>query len=264
MSLGDLSRRAEAEWQRLRAATPARIGLARAGAAIATGDLLAFQRAHAAARDAVHDRLDPVPLSRAIETLGLAVATLHSAAPDRHTYLARPDLGRRLDDDSRVRLGELPRGHDIVFVIADGLAARAVARHAQPVLAAALGEFSRLAWRVGPVGIVAQGRVAIGDEIGFALDASLVAVLIGERPGLSAPDSLGIYLTWAPAPGRSDAERNCLANIRPGGMSYVAAARRLVALAVAARHGQRTGVALKDLAPADSEPNLLTGAGEGT
>jgi ethanolamine ammonia-lyase small subunit len=233
-------------WTRLRRATPARIGLARAGAAVATREHLAFQRAHAEAHDAVHERLDGAPLLKGLEALGLAAIAIRSAAGDRQTYLLRPDLGRRLDEASRDRLAELPRGHDLVLVLADGLSARALMRHAEPLLAAALPQFRRLGWRIGPAALVEQGRVAIGDEIGAALGAALVTVLIGERPGLSAPDSLGIYLTWAPAPGRSDAERNCLSNIRPAGLGYAEAAQRLLHLATAARRLRLTGVGLKD------------------
>jgi ethanolamine ammonia-lyase small subunit len=233
-------------WARLARATPARIGLARAGSAVATREHLAFQRAHAQARDAVHERLDHPPLVAGLAAQGLEPVELASAAGDRHTYLLRPDLGRRLADASRDRLADQPHGHDLVLVLADGLSARALMRHALPLLAAALPAFRRAGWRIGPAALVEQGRVAIGDEIGQALGAALVAVLIGERPGLSAPDSLGVYLTWAPAPGRNDAERNCLSNIRPEGMAYADAAQRLFHLATEARRRQLTGVALKD------------------
>lgn len=244
--MADLTRAKNDPWSRLRAATPARIFLERSGAAIATRDHLAFQRAHATARDAVHDRLDATTLRDGIIERGFDVVSLHSEAGDRQTYLARPDLGRRLDAPSRALVAQLPRGHDLVFVVADGLSARAVERNLVPLLDAALPEFRRLGWRLGPVVIVEQARVAVGDVIGAALDADLVAILIGERPGLSASDSMGIYLTWAPAPGRTDAERNCLSNIRPGGMSYDEAARRLVYLATTARQRKLTGIGLKD------------------
>ena len=244
--MAELTRTRTGDWSRLRAATPARIFLERAGTAIATRDHLAFQRAHAAARDAVHDRFDAAPLREGLEQRGLDYVSLRSEASDRPTYLARPDLGRRLDAPSRERLAQLPTGHDLVFVLADGLSARAVERHALPLLDEALPEFRRLGWKLGPIAIVEQARVAIGDAIGAALDARLVAMLIGERPGLSASDSMGIYLTWAPAPGRSDAERNCLSNIRGGGMTYDEATRRLVYLATAAQQRKLTGIALKD------------------
>ncbi|HEX4191659.1 MAG TPA: ethanolamine ammonia-lyase subunit EutC [Stellaceae bacterium] len=262
--MNELTRRDEAFWRQLRAATPARIGLSRTGTALATSDLLAFQRAHAEARDAVHDGLDSEALAEQLKHHALDIVQLHSAAPDRATYLARPDLGRQLDEASRAQLAILPPGHDLAFVVADGLSARAVAHHAEPVLALTLAELRHRGLRIGPIAIVRQGRVAIGDAFGFALQAKLVAVLIGERPGLSAPDSLGIYLTWAPAPGRNDAERNCLSNIRPEGMGYAEAAQRLSGLVSAALDRQLTGIALKDTLETDDPPLKITGAGEGT
>src|SRR5216684_4514971 len=212
-------------WARLRRHTPARIGLARAGSGLATREHLSFQLAHARGLDALH---------------------LASAAGERRTYLVRPDLGRRLDERSRDRLDSCVRGHDLVLVLADGLSARAVQRHALPLLDAALPELRRQAWRLGPAIVVEQGRVAIGDEIGAALDAAIVAVLIGAQPGLTSPDSLGVYLTWAPAIGRQDSERNCLSNIRPEGMGYAEAAAKLVYLLAEARRRRLTGVGLKD------------------
>src|SRR5216684_4114489 len=184
-------------WARLRRHTPARIGLARAGSGLATREHLSFQLAHARARDAVHDALDAAPLLDGLRARGLDALHLASAAGERRTYLVRPDLGRRLDERSRDRLDSCVRGHDLVLVLADGLSARAVQRHALPLLDAALPELRRDKWRIGA-----------------ALEAAIVAVLIGERPGLTSPDSLGVYLTWAPAIGRQDAERNCLSNIR--------------------------------------------------
>jgi len=244
--VAELTRAKSDEWSRLRAATPARIFLERSGAAIATRDHLAFQRAHAVARDAVHDRLDATTLRDGIIERGLDVVSVHSEASDRQAYLARPDLGRSLDGPSRALMAQLPRGHDLVLVLADGLSARAVERHALPLLDTVVPEFRRLGWRLAPIVLVEQARVAIGDAIGAGLDANLVAMLIGERPGLSASDSMGIYLTWAPAPGRTDAERNCLSNVRDGGMSYEEAARRLLYLATAARQRKLTGIGLKD------------------
>ena len=241
-----LTSESDSRWKLLRAATPARIGLARSGSSIATRELLAFQLAHAEARDAVGESLDPEPLLRGLAERGLKALLLHSAANDRHTYLARPDLGRRLDDNSRVRLGPVARQHDLVFVLADGLSARAVNRHALPLLDQALPQLDRDRWHVGPVAVVQQGRVAVGDEIGHELSAALVAVLIGERPGLTSPDSLGVYLTWNPAAGRTDAERNCLSNIRPEGLTYPEAAQRLMHLCTEARRRKCTGITLKD------------------
>ncbi len=241
-----LTNQRDSRWNLLRAATPARIGLARSGSSIATRELLAFQLAHAEARDAVGESLDSTLMLRGLAERGLPALLLRSAASDRHTYLARPDLGRRLEEDSRNRLGAAGRNYDLVFVLADGLSARAVHRHALPLLDQAMPELNSNQWHVGPVTVVEQGRVAIGDEIGHELNAALVAVLIGERPGLTSPDSLGVYLTWNPAVGRTDAERNCLSNIRPEGLTYPVAAQRLMYLCGQARRRKCTGITLKD------------------
>src|SRR5690348_7456702 len=247
-------------WAKLRRHTPARIGLARAGSGLATREHLSFQLAHARARDAVHDALDAAPLLEGLRDRGLEALHLMSAAGERRAYLLRPDLGRRLDDHSRDHLDACPRGHDLVLVLVDGLSARAVQRHALPLIDAALPELRRRHWRIGPAAVVEQGRVAIGDEIGAALDTALVAVLIGERPGLTSPDSLGVYLTWGPAIGRQDAERNCLSNVRPEGMGYAEAAAKLVYLLGEARRRCLTGVALKD----EAEARRLGAAATGT
>jgi ethanolamine ammonia-lyase small subunit len=241
-------------WARMRAATPARIALPRAGSAIATPAHLAFQLAHARARDAVHAPFDTDALLQGLHERGLSTLTLHSAAADRAAYLARPDLGRRLDPASRQAAEAAPRGCDLVFVVGDGLSAQAAASHALPLIEESLPTLGSDGWRIGPVAVVAQGRVAIGDEIGEILGAMLVCVLIGERPGLTSPDSLGAYLTWQPRIGRTDAERNCLSNIRPAGMAYDEAAQRLSYLCGQARLRQCTGVTLKDETP--SNPSL--------
>ena len=233
----------------LRAATPARIFLPRAGVALRTHANLQFQLDHAEARDAVHERLDVEALIEALRSRGLEVLRLASAAPDRKTYLLRPDLGRELDEASRARLARSAGDYDIVFVIADGLSARAISSHAIALLEEAIPAFQPASWKLAPVVVVEQGRVAIGDEIGEILGAGLVAVLIGERPGLSSPDSLGVYLTFAPRVGRNDAERNCLSNIRLQGMSYSEAAQRLFYLCGEARRRKLTGVELKDETP---------------
>lgn len=232
-------------WTRLRALTAARIGIGRAGGSVPTAPLLAFQLAHARARDAVHRPLDREALAAALRAGGWDPLAVHSAAPDRATYIRRPDLGRILDDASRTTLERTAAAPcDVVFAIADGLSALAVERHAVALLDAlrpALG-----GWRAGPVCVVGQGRVAIGDEIGALLRARLVVVLIGERPGLSSSDSLGLYLTWDPRPGRTNAERNCISNVRPEGLGYEPAARKLALLMNEARRLGLTGVALKD------------------
>lgn len=229
----------EDPWTHLRELTAARIAIGRAGHSLPTRELLAFQLAHAKARDAVHHVLDSSQFQAWDPVL-----LLHSAAGDRATYLRRPDLGRRLAPESRERLEN--GGWDAIIVIADGLSATAVHRHAMPLITALRPELD--GWRLGPICIVQQGRVAIGDEIGERTGATLAVVVIGERPGLSSPDSLGVYLTWSPRIGRTDAERNCVSNIRPEGLDPALAARRIASLMRAARGSQLTGVALKQSA----------------
>lgn len=231
----------------LRRYTPARIALGRSGVSQPTAPQLAFQLAHAQARDAVHRRLDSAALMAALEAQGLETLALHSAAADRPIYLQRPDLGRRLDEPSQQRLAARPRGSgvDLALVIGDGLSALAIERHAAP-FAASLRSALGAGWSYAPVAVVEQARVAIGDPIGAALGARIVLVMIGERPGLSSPDSMGLYLTWAPQPGRSDAERNCISNVRPEGLPLADAAARAAWLLDQARSRGVTGVALKD------------------
>ena len=221
-------------WTDLRRFTQARVALGRAGNAVPTAAHLAFQADHAAARDAVYAALDVEALRR---DLGTQAPLVHSAAPDRATYLLRPDLGRMLSPDCRLT----PTPGCIAIVIADGLSAIAVQRHAAPLIAA-MGH-------IGPVVIATQARVALGDDIGALLQAEAVLVLIGERPGLSAADSLGAYLTWQPRRGRTDAERNCVSNIRPEGLPIADAALKLNWLIGAMRRLQLSGVALKDEQP---------------
>ena len=228
---------------RLRAMTPARVALGRTGASQRTSDLLDFQRSHAQARDAVHARLEAASLAAELSAItGREVLRLHSAAADRATYLKRPDLGRRLDETSCASL--LSGDWDLSLIIADGLSAIAVERHVAPLLRQLLPPLA--GWRIAPLVVVEQGRVAIGDEIGAALGAQISIVLIGERPGLSSPDSLGAYLTWNPAPGRTDAERNCISNIRAGGLTYMQAAAQLNFYLTEARRRELTGTALKE------------------
>jgi len=221
--------------------TTARVGLGRTGNSLPTAELLRFQLDHARARDAVYAELDPRELPR-------PHVLVRSAASDRRTYLRRPDLGRVLSDDSRM---QLPRGeYDAAIVMADGLSALAVHRHAAPLLDALVpllaGPEGETAWRMAPLTVVLQGRVAIGDEIGERLGARLVVLLIGERPGLTAPDSLGVYVTYDPRPGRTEAERNCISNVRPEGLPYLSAARTLHFLMTESRLRKLTGVSLKD------------------
>ena len=232
-------------WQRLRALTPARIALGRAGASLPTDEVLRFGLAHARARDAVHRALDADRLEQDLRAAQFETLRVHSAAPDRRAFLLRPDLGRRLSRDSADALrARQSAGADLCFVIGDGLSSAAVQRHALPLLAAfrALGG----SWSATPVVVALQSRVALGDEIGELLRARLAAILIGERPGLSAPDSLGVYLTYEPRVGRSDAERNCVSNIRPEGLTYAEGARKIRWLIGEALRLRLTGVQLKD------------------
>lgn len=223
---------------RLRDYTMARVQLERAGVSVVTNEVLAFQLAHAAARDAVHESLDLTSFRSAI--------VVRSQAADRPTYLRRPDLGRRLSENSAKLLKPATHRLDLAVVIADGLSASAVHRHALAVLDRLNPLLDSDQWTRSELIVVEQGRVAIGDEIGQRLNSGIILVLIGERPGLSSPDSLGAYLTWDPRPGRTDAERNCISNIRPEGLSYEHAAARIFGLLVEARRRQITGVSLKE------------------
>lgn len=235
-------------WAGFRTRTPARIGLGHVGGSLPTTAHLAFQLAHARARDAVHRALDAPGLLADLERMGLDGISVHSRANDRFTYLQRPDLGRRLHPDDRARLSQAAAresGVDAVFVVADGLSAAAAQRHALPVLARLLPLLAGDGWRIGPVIVAQQGRVALGDEIGELLAARLAVMLIGERPGLSSPDSLGIYVTWGPRPGRTDAARNCISNVRPDGLGYDLAAERLMLIMAEARRRKLSGVDLK-------------------
>ncbi|HEX3919673.1 MAG TPA: ethanolamine ammonia-lyase subunit EutC, partial [Caulobacteraceae bacterium] len=223
----------------LRAATPARVGLGRAGQGLPTGPMLAFQLAHARACDAVHAALDVEALCAAIR---LPTIVVESAAPDRQAYLQQPDLGRQLAAGSPALT---PGDYDLAIVIADGLSATAANAHAAAVVAALTLRLG--GWKLAPVVVARQGRVAIGDPIGAALGARSVVVLIGERPGLSASDSLGAYLTWDPRPGRRDSERNCVSNIRvSGGLAPDLAADKIAWLLGEARRLGFSGVLLKD------------------
>lgn len=249
-----------AAWERLREFTDARVALGRAGVSQPTAAHLAFQLAHAQARDAVHLPLNVQQLMGDLQPLRWTTLPLHSAAPNRAQYLQRPDWGRRLDEPSRQRVmnavdGNAVGPHDLAFVVADGLSALAVHRQAPRLLAQLwpllLGDASQR-WRIAPLAVIEQGRVAVGDEIGALLGARCVVVLIGERPGLSSPDSLGIYFTWAPRVGRQDSERNCISNVRDAGLSPLLAAEKLVKLLSEARRRETSGIALKD----ESDPGI--------
>lgn len=236
-------------WAGLRAFTAARIALGRSGTSVPLREALAFKLAHAHARDAVYSVLDAERLLAELAALPLAVCQVSSRAQNRQEYLQRPDYGRQLNEDSKVRLAENASGEcDLVFVLADGLSATAINAHALPLLRALLPSLQQAGFRIGPLVLAEQARVALGDEVGHLLRARLVLVLIGERPGLSAPDSLGAYFTYGPRPGLTDEARNCVSNIRPAGLAYPAAAAKLSWLLHEALRRQLSGVALKDQA----------------
>jgi ethanolamine ammonia-lyase small subunit len=227
--------------------TPARVALGRAGPSLPTKALLDFTLDHARARDAVHAAFDANALVVQLAALGLVASEVHSRAGSRRDYLRRPDLGRRLDEASA---GQLARGEDgaggLAIVIGDGLSPSAVHAHAVELMRHLLPRFAASQIVTGPVVIASGARVALGDEIGAIVKAGMVAVLIGERPGLSAPDSLGAYLTFAPAIGRTDADRNCVSNIHREGLSYDEAAFKIAWLIREGLRRRVTGVALKD------------------
>ena len=254
-------------WLELRRLTPARIALGRTGTSIPTGAQLDFQFAHAQARDAVHLPFDHTGLSSQMAERGRDSLLLHSAAPDRHSYLQRPDLGRRLSDESAQTLRDYaqanPGGVDLAVVVADGLSALAVHKHTLPFLTRMEEQTHAEGWSLSPVILVEQGRVAVADEIGQLLGAKMVVILIGERPGLSSPDSLGLYFTYNPKVGLTDAYRNCISNVRLEGLSYGMAAHRLLYLMREACRRQLSGVNLKDEAQVQTlesdDPDLMKG-----
>ena len=235
-------------WASLRRLTAARIGLKRSGASLSTVPSLEFQLAHARARDAVHAEFDQQRLAADLvaELGGFDVLALASAAADKQTYLMRPDLGRTLSTDAGAALKPYAGPYDVVVVVSDGLSAGAIQSHAAPVMGAFLPALRAEGWRIAPLVIVRHGRVAIGDRVATLLSADCVVVLIGERPGLSAPDSMGAYLTWRPNAQTSDANRNCISNIRPDGIGYADAAIKLAHLLRIMRARRFSGVRLKD------------------
>ena len=234
-------------WQQLKTFTRARIAIGRAGSSLPTKEVLDFGLSHAMARDAVHLPLDIDALETDIRNQNFSTIRAKSMANDRATYLLRPDWGRRLSEQSLTALTQHKSSKpiDFLIVIGDGLSSLAVARHVAPLLAE-MRDHLPSDWNTGHVVIASQARVAIGDEIGQAMGARMVAMLIGERPGLSSPDSLGIYLTYNPKLGLSDADRNCISNVRPEGLHYAAAAKKLVWLAKEAMRLKVTGIVLKD------------------
>jgi len=257
-------------WSPLRQFTDARIALGRAGVSVPTQAHLAFQLAHANARDAVHLPLDAGALAAQLDAslpeAAVPCLQLQSAAETRAHYLQRPDWGRRLSSGARSQLETLaPHGvaarrpYDLALVVADGLSALAIQQNAVPFINTLLPLLAENQWTLAPLCVVTQGRVAIGDEIGAALGARAVVVLIGERPGLSSPDSMGLYLTWMPQVGLTDAARNCISNVRPAGIHYPEAAAKLLYLLNEARRRELSGVALKD----ETQAPGLPGGGAG-
>ncbi|MBR0796004.1 ethanolamine ammonia-lyase subunit EutC [Bradyrhizobium jicamae] len=236
----------------LRRFTPARIALGRSGSGQLTATSLRFLLDHARARDTVHATLDFDSIGRSLRASGWSIVAVRSAAADRAEYLRRPDLGRRLSRTGRLAIDCQQRGADIAIVAADGLSASAIEINLLPLLDHLRRLLSVQGRTIGPLVLVEQGRVAIGDEIGELLDARLVVVLIGERPGLSAADSLGAYMTWQPRIGTMDSSRNCISNIRPAGLSAEDAAAQIVGtIELAFRHAV-TGVQLNDLRGTDA------------
>jgi ethanolamine ammonia-lyase small subunit len=235
-------------WVALRRFTQARIALGRAGHAVPTRAQLEFQLAHAQARDAVHLPWDIEAFAGQVRDLDEEVLILETAVGNREKYLRRPDLGRVLDEASRTRLGNLHAEEaDVALIVTNGLSSTALERHGIPLLQAIRNAYRTRSFRIAPVVLAANGRVALSDDIGRLLAARVAVIIVGERPGLSAADSLGIYLTYAPGPGNTDAQRNCISNIRPPeGLDYEAAAAKLLYLTGEALRRGLSGVALKD------------------
>ncbi len=232
-------------WVGLSKYTNARIALGRAGVSMPTSEGLKFTLAHAFARDAVYARIEDTELRIEIENLHPCLV-LQSRVADRHQYLQRPDLGRRLKEESLTELKTLAGIYDICINVADGLSATAVNSHAVPLLDILIPRMKDMGWSLAPICMIEQGRVAISDETGSVLGAKLSLILIGERPGLSSPDSLGAYLTYGPAIGNTDEKRNCISNINANGLSYEAAADKIMYLVSESLRLKLSGVMLKD------------------
>ncbi|RRA50292.1 ethanolamine ammonia-lyase subunit EutC [Acidipila sp. EB88] len=249
---GELSTVEPDPWEDLRRYTPARIALGRAGASLPTAEVLDFQMAHAQARDAVHLALDFAALAGALRQAGFATAAVESLAATRQEYVRRPDLGRRLHPDCRATLapalGDATSAQRLTLVVADGLSSRAAATHALPLLCALRSRLIAHAarWSIDTIILASQARVALADEVGALRKAEAVVILLGERPGLSSPDSLGLYMTYRPRPGLTDADRNCISNVRAAGLGYAEAALKLHFLLDAARAAGVSGTSVKD------------------
>lgn len=238
-------------WASLKSFTSARIALGRTGASVPLAESLNFKLAHAHARDAIYSSLDVTGITAALERFKYPVYSFNSCAADRQQYLQRPDLGRQLSQEAVTQLSAGEQGaYDVAIILADGLSATAVNKHAVPVLSLLIPLLQREKFSIAPFTLVAYGRVAVADQVGKLLGARLTVVLIGERPGLSSPHSMGAYLTYAPAPGLTDEARNCLSNIRPEGLVYEAAAHKLMYLIKESLRLQLSGVMLKDMSGA--------------
>jgi ethanolamine ammonia-lyase small subunit len=248
-------------WTSLQRFTAARIALGRSGVSIPLSESLGFRLAHAHARDAVYSSLDTTALQEGLHTFGLPMLSLHSQATSRQQYLQRPDLGRKLNEASReqVLAVRTQKKYDIAFILADGLSAMAVNTHAPALLTLVLPTLLADDYTLAPLSFVEHGRVAISDEIGSLLQARLVVILIGERPGLTSPDSMGIYSTYNPTVGLTDDARNCISNVRPAGLSYVAAVHKLRYLIQESLRLKLSGVAIKDLSESGDTLPGLTG-----
>jgi len=232
-------------WRQLRSYTGARIALGRAGSSLPTQEVLDFGMAHAMARDAVHTPLDIEAFCAELHESGFATLSVKSAAPDRASYLLRPDLGRQLSEESAALLRQsASKEAEVLFIVGDGLSSMAITRHARPVLEALRVQMADK--RMPKIVVATQARVALSDHIGEILHARIAVMLIGERPGLSSPDSLGIYITYGPRAGRQDSERNCISNVRPEGLNYTAAARKTLWLVNEALRLKLSGIELKD------------------
>lgn len=232
-------------WAHLRRFTPARVALGHVGHALPLEAVLDLALAHAEARDAVWQEPDWERIRVGLRQSGKAFIEVQSTAPSRQQYLLRPDWGRSLSEDSKDRLRPHQDNYDLVLCLVDGLSGAAISENALPMLEALGVWLEQTSWSLAPLVLARQGRVALGDEIGAALGARMTLVLIGERPGLSSPDSLGLYLTYAPHTGKLDSQRNCISNVRPGGLSYAEAAETVRMLLYGAKALGKTGVELK-------------------
>lgn len=231
----------------LKQITTARISLGRSGVSLPTNEVLSFKADHAMARDAIYTPMDIETISTSLQQEGIDFICVKSKAADRKEYLLRPDKGRVLHEESVKHLNALEKKKTAICItIADGLSPLAVNLHAVPLLRRLVSLFNEAGLSIAPVCLASQGRVAISDETGALTGAAISIILIGERPGLSSPDSLGVYITYAPAPGTTDERRNCISNIRPGGLDLETAARKIVFLVMAALKLARSGVGLKE------------------